>query len=113
MKDELQKQEYDTAQKKLDDDKKHSYYTVSNDQRFQCGSVKFVFSSVGVFALEYKSDGSRVYPMKEGKSFVQAGFLFFGPTSQREIINRKGNRLKEDPTIVDLYKLLKKYYVHK
>lgn len=34
MKDELQKQEYDTAQKKLDDDKKHSYYTVSNDQRF-------------------------------------------------------------------------------
>lgn len=34
MKDELQKQEYDTAQKKLDGDKTHSYYTVSNDQRF-------------------------------------------------------------------------------
>ena len=51
--------------------------------------------------------------MKQGKSFVQAGFLFFGPTSPREIINRKGNRLMEDPTIVDLYKLLKKYDVHK
>ena len=63
--------------------------------------------------MEYKSDGSRVYPMEKGKSFVQAGFLFFGLTSPREIINRKGNRLKEDATIVDLYKLLKKYDVHK